>query len=248
MPVIKCSNGKYRIGSGACIYDTEEKATKVWQAILASGAYASDENKVSIDYDDTLETDRGKELAKKLIAEGKTVYIVTRRQQSASEEVYKVAEELGIPKSRVKFTNGSYKWETIKHYGIGTHYDNNAREIELINSKTTAKGIKFAFVETYNDYPKSALLNAERALNLRNEYNLDCGTPVGWARANQLANNEPISRDTIARMASFERHRQNSKGDPKEDCGALMWLAWGGDEGIAWAQKKLDQIDNEKTR
>ena len=248
MPVIKCSNGKYRIGSGACIYDTEEKATKVWQAILASGAYAADENKVSIDYDDTLETDRGKELAKRLIAEGKTVYIVTRRQQSASEEVYKAAEELGIPKSRVKFTNGSYKWETIKHYGIGTHYDNNAREIELINSKTTAKGIKFAFVETYNDYPKAALVNAERALNLRNEYDLKCGTPVGWARANQLAKGENITRDTIARMASFERHRENSKGDPKTDCGALMWLAWGGDEGVAWAQKKLEQIDNEKAR
>ena len=245
MPVIKCSNGKYRIGSGACIYDTEEKATKVWQAILASGAYAADENKVSIDFDDTLDTERGKELAKRLIAEGKTVYIVTRRQQSASEEVYKVADELGIPKSRVKFTNGAYKWETIKHYGIGTHYDNNSREIELINSKTTAKGVKFAFQESYNDYPKAALLNAEKALNLRNEYNLDCGTPVGWARANQLANNEPISRDTIARMASFERHRQNSKGDPKKDCGALMWLAWGGDEGIEWAQKKLKQIDEE---
>ena len=245
MPVIKCSNGKYRIGSGACIYDTEEKATKVWQAILASGAYAADENKVSIDFDDTLDTERGKELAKRLIAEGKTVYIVTRSQQSASEEVYKVADELGIPKSRVKFTNGAYKWETIKHYGIGTHYDNNSREIELINSKTTAKGVKFAFQDSYNDYPKAALLNAERALNLRNEYNLDCGTPVGWARANQLANNEPISRDTIARMASFERHRQNSKGDPKKDCGALMWLAWGGDEGIEWAQKKLKQIDEE---
>ena len=245
MPVIKCSNGKYRIGSGACIYDTEEKATKVWQAILASGAYAADENKVSIDFDDTLETERGKELAKRLIAEGKTVYIVTRRQQSASEEVYKVADELGIPKSRVKFTNGAYKWETIKHYGIGTHYDNNSREIELINSKTTAKGVKFAFQDSYIDYPKAALLNAEKALNLRNEYNLDCGTPVGWARANQLSNNEPISRDTIARMASFERHRQNSKGDPKKDCGALMWLAWGGDEGIEWAQKKLKQIDEE---
>ena len=245
MPVIKCSNGKYRIGSGACIYDTEEKATKVWQAILASGAYAADENKVSIDFDDTLETERGKELAKRLIAEGKTVYIVTRRQQSASEEVYKVADELGIPKSRVKFTNGAYKWETIKHYGIGTHYDNNSREIELINSKTTARGVKFAFQDSYNDYPKAALLNAEKALNLRNEYNLDCGTPVGWARANQLANNEPISRDTIARMASFERHRQNSKGDPKKDCGALMWLAWGGDEGIEWAIRKLKQIDEE---
>jgi hypothetical protein len=22
-----------------------------------------------------------------------------------------------------------------------------------------------------------------------------------------------------------------------------MWLAWGGDEGIAWAQRKLKQID-----
>jgi hypothetical protein len=25
-----------------------------------------------------------------------------------------------------------------------------------------------------------------------------------------------------------------------------MWLAWGGDEGVAWAQRKLEQIDNEK--
>jgi hypothetical protein len=44
-------------------------------------------------------------------------------------------------------------------------------------------------------------------------------------------------------MSSFERHRENSKGDPKTDCGALMWLAWGGDEGVAWAQKKLAEID-----
>jgi hypothetical protein len=33
MPVIKCSNGKYRIGTGACIYDTYEKASEVWSAI-----------------------------------------------------------------------------------------------------------------------------------------------------------------------------------------------------------------------
>jgi hypothetical protein len=248
MPVIKCSNGKYRIGSGACIYDTEEKANKVWQAILASGAYAADLNKVSIDFDDTLETERGKALAKRLIAEGKIVYIVTRRQESASEEVYKVSDKLGIPRSRVKFTNGSYKWETIRHYGIGTHYDNNSREVELINSKTTAKGIKFAFVDSYSDYPEAAKENARRALNIKKENDRDCGTLVGWMRANQLANGENISRDTIARMSSFERHRENSKGDPKVDCGALMWLAWGGDEGVAWAQKKLEQIDNEKTR
>jgi hypothetical protein len=100
-------------------------------------------------------------------------------------------------------------------------------------------------VNSYNDYPKAAILNAQQALNIRNKYKLSCGTPVGWARANQLASAENITRDTISRMASFERHRQNSKGDPKKDCGALMWLAWGGDEGIEWAQKKLKQIDEE---
>jgi hypothetical protein len=97
--------------------------------------------------------------------------------------------------------------------------------------------------ETYSDYPKAASENAKRALELRDKYNLDCGTQVGWTRANQLANGENISRETIARMSGFERHRENSKGNPKEDCGALMWLAWGGDEGIEWASRKLQQID-----
>ena len=136
MPVTKCSNGKYRIGSGACIYDTEEKAQKVWTAIRVS----------------------------------------------------------------------------------------------MVNS--------------YNDYPQSVKVNAQRALNIRDQYNVSCGTPVGWARANQLANGENITRDTIARMSAFERHRDNSKGDPKKDCGALMWLAWGGSEGVEWASKKLKEIDN----
>lgn len=97
--------------------------------------------------------------------------------------------------------------------------------------------------ETYSDYPKAASENAKRAIELKEKYNLDCGTQVGWVRASQLANGENLSRETIARMSGFERHRQNSKGDPKEDCGALMWLAWGGDEGIEWASRKLKQID-----
>lgn len=99
--------------------------------------------------------------------------------------------------------------------------------------------------ESYTDYPQAASDNAERAIRMRDEYPKDCGTQVGWVRASQLANREPISRETIARMAAFERHRSNSAGDPKEDCGARMWLAWGGDEGIAWAQRKLSQIDRQ---
>jgi hypothetical protein len=47
-------------------------------------------------------------------------------------------------------------------------------------------------------------------------------------------------------MAGFERHRQNSTKELGDGCGRLMWLAWGGDEGIEWAQRKLKQIDDGK--
>jgi hypothetical protein len=63
----------------------------------------------------------------------------------------------------------------------------------------------------YNDYPKAATNNAKRALKYREESGnpKGCGTPVGWARANQLAKREVISLDTVKRMAQFNRHRQN---------------------------------------
>jgi hypothetical protein len=41
MPVTKCSNGKYKIGNGGCVFETEEKAMQVWKAILAGGNYAA---------------------------------------------------------------------------------------------------------------------------------------------------------------------------------------------------------------
>jgi hypothetical protein len=100
-------------------------------------------------------------------------------------------------------------------------------------------------LETYNDYPKEASENAKIALRYAEENGWgDCGTPVGKARANQLANGENISEDTIARMASFERHRQSSQKELGDGCGRLMWLSWGGDAGVEWAQRKLEQIRN----
>lgn len=100
-------------------------------------------------------------------------------------------------------------------------------------------------LETYNDYPEAAKENAKTALRWVEQNGWgDCGTAVGKIRANQLANGENISEDTISRMASFERHRQNSQRELGDGCGRLMWLAWGGDEGIAWASRKLEQIRN----
>ena len=101
--------------------------------------------------------------------------------------------------------------------------------------------------ESYNDYPKAARENACRAVIFADEEGWgSCGTAVGKRRASQLCMGQNISRDTIARMAAFERHRQNKDTPYGEGCGKLMWDAWGGDEGIAWAQRKLEQIDKEE--
>jgi len=101
--------------------------------------------------------------------------------------------------------------------------------------------------KSYNDYPEAASNNAKRALKYKDE-NPDnkCGTPVGWARANQLAKREKISRDTIARMASFKRHQKSKDVPYSEGCGGLMWDAWGGSAGVNWASSKLKQIDKEQ--
>ena len=100
--------------------------------------------------------------------------------------------------------------------------------------------------ESYNDYPQSARDNACRAIKWAEENGWgSCGTNVGKIRANQLCNGENITEETISRMASFERHRRNSETPYGEGCGKLMWDAWGGDEGIAWAQRKLSQIREE---
>jgi HK97 family phage prohead protease len=132
------------------MYTSRSSAERAYVAYLADNPdeaakihdeeKAVDMNKVSFDFDDTIELERYQNIAKRLIDEGKTVYIVTRRQESMSKAVYEVADMVGIPHSRVYFTNGKYKWETIKRLGIGVHYDNNPEEIKLINENTEAQG------------------------------------------------------------------------------------------------------------
>jgi len=69
------------------------------------------------------------------------------------------------------------------------------------------------------------------------------GTPVGWTRANQLANRESLSLDTVKRMYSyFSRHEVDKKGKgfysgPEfPSNGRIMWDAWGGDAGFSWSR------------
>jgi len=107
---------------------------------------------------------------------------------------------------------------------------------------------KESFAESYTDYPQAAVENAKIAIRYAEENGWgSCLTPVGKKRAADLAAKRPLSEETIARMAAFERHRQNSKKKLGDGCGRLAWLAWGGDEGVEWAQRKLKQIRDGKT-
>ena len=120
--------------------------------------------------------------------------------------------------------------------------------LELLSIKYYIQDLeKKMLLENYNDYPKEASENAKIALNYAEKNGWgSCGTSVGKARANQLAKGEKISEETISRMASFARHKQNSTKELGDGCGRLMWLAWGGDAGIEWASSKLKRIRNEQ--
>jgi hypothetical protein len=102
-------------------------------------------------------------------------------------------------------------------------------------------------MESYSDYPDSVKNNAKAVLKYVEENGWgSCGTPVGKQRANQLANGEPISLDTVKRMYSYlsrhEKDLETSKGF-SDGCGSLMYAAWGGKSALSWAQSKINQAE-----
>ena len=118
--------------------------------------------------------------------------------------------------------------------------------VALVDRPAIQRGFLAFAEDSWNDYPEAAVENAKTALRWAEENGWgDCGEASGKNRANQIANREKLTRETIARMSAFQRHRQNSDRPLGEGCGRLMWLAWGGDEGIAWAERKLKQIDKQ---
>jgi|APHM01.1.fsa_nt_gi hypothetical protein len=81
-------------------------------------------------------------------------------------------------------------------------------EFSVVNIPSNPNAVKKNFGEqrSFTDYPQQATNNARRALQIRDGDNpqiQECGTRVGWTRANQLADREPLSEETVARMATF---------------------------------------------
>jgi len=104
--------------------------------------------------------------------------------------------------------------------------------------------------ETYNDYPKKAIENAKRGIELNKENGNKCATQVGKVRAQQLANGENLSLDTIRRMRAFLIRQKDNyelalKRKDYSACGYISYLLWGGAEALPWSEKKLRQAGEE---
>jgi len=94
---------------------------------------------------------------------------------------------------------------------------------------------------------------AQRGLDWRSEYGRG-GTEVGIARARDISNGDNLSMETVQRMASyFARHEVDKEAEgfrPGEDGypsnGRIAWALWSGDAGQSWANRILEQEDDDE--
>jgi len=71
---------------------------------------------------------------------------------------------------------------------------------------------------------------------------------VGLARARDISNRVELSPDTVNRMVSFfSRHEVDKQGSTWDEKGKgwQAWNGWGGDEGFAWAKRKIAELERE---
>lgn len=106
-------------------YDTEQRAAVCRSAFEEKMAT----EKVSFDYDETLSTVKGMQMAEEWINKGADVYIISARQEK--DGMLTRAKALNIPENRVYATGSNKaKVEKVQELGITIHYDNNAEVIK----------------------------------------------------------------------------------------------------------------------
>ena len=98
-------------------------------------------------------------------------------------------------------------------------------------------------LESYRDYPDSAANTAKRGIELNDKQGNKCATQVGKVRAQQLAQKQPVSLETIKRMYSYLSRAQEyyDEGDTTS-CGYISYMLWGGLSAKRWAESKLKEL------
>ncbi len=113
--------------------------------------------------------------------------------------------------------------------------------------------------ETYDNYPKSARNNAEKAKKINESFNNPCATLVGKNRANDLIAGRPLSLDIVKKTFSYlSRAHEYVTGNyidekDKPICGDISFSLWGGSNKVKnvsddpmykWCKKILEKEEN----
>jgi hypothetical protein len=102
---------------------------------------------------------------------------------------------------------------------------------------------KKRYLESYTDYPDAVSNNAKRGIELNEKVGNECATQVGKVRAQQLAQGEAVSLETVKRMYSYlSRAETYYDESDTEACGTISYLLWGGKAGLRWAESKLKEL------
>ena len=98
--------------------------------------------------------------------------------------------------------------------------------------------------ESYSDYSEEIRSNAKRGIELNEKNGNKCATQVGKVRAQQIANGEKLSVETIKRIYSYlsraEEDYDNSKSE--SDCANISYLLWGGKAALGYSRNKLKEL------
>jgi hypothetical protein len=122
---------------------------------------------------------------------------------------------------------------------------NFQKDIDLfseVEAEILLEKIKQMF-ESYADYGDDIRNNAKRGIELNEKVGNKCATQTGKVRAQQLANGEPISVDTLKRMYSYlSRAEVYYDETDTEACGTISYLLWGGKSALSYSRNKLKEL------
>ena len=97
--------------------------------------------------------------------------------------------------------------------------------------------------ESYSDYGEGIRNNAKKGIELNEKNNNKCATQVGKVRAQQLANGEGISVETLKRMYSYLSRAETYYDETDMNaCGTISYLLWGGPAGLSYSRNKLKEL------
>lgn len=121
--------------------------------------------KVSIDFDSTLDRKDVQRFAKKLINDGYEVWIVTsrlstehakanldqwttNRVEKSNLKLFRVADNLGIKREHIHFTNTQFKIEFLEGKNFIFHLDDDSEELlEIMSSKDKCEPFNVNYFE-----------------------------------------------------------------------------------------------------